>query len=88
MEIEYNGEWLDETIERLPGGQKRYRLMCFLLFKRRMTYANMYALTYNIYKDQFKDNEEKLKVKILKELAYIYYYNKNKLPDGFEYTTK
>lgn len=88
MEIDYNGNWLDEKIERMPGGQKRYRLICLLFFKRRMTYANMYVFTYGIYKNKFKDNEEKLKEKILKELAYIYYYNNKRLPDGFELTTE
>jgi hypothetical protein len=88
MEFKYDAKWLDETIERFPGGQKRYRLMCLLLFKRRMTYGNLYVLTYGLYKDKFKDNEEKLKSKILKDLAYIYYYNNNRLPDGFEYTTE
>lgn len=85
MKIDYDASWMDETIERMPGGQKRYRLICLLFLKKRMTYANMYVFTYGIYKDKFKDNEAKLKEKILKELAYIYYYNNKKLPDGFEY---
>lgn len=88
MNINYDGKWLDEKIERMPGGQKRYRFLCLLLFKRRMTYADMYVYTYGIYQDAFKDNELKLKEKILRELAYIYYYNNNKMPDGFEYTSK
>ena len=82
---ELNVAWMDETIERVPGNQGRYRLMCLLLFKRRMTYANMYVFTYVFHKNKFKDNERLLKEKILKDLAQIYYYNNKKLPEGFEY---
>lgn len=80
--------WMDEAIERIPGNQGIYRLMCLLLFKRRMTYANMYVFTYALHKNKYKDNELVLKEKILKELAQIYYFNNKKLPEGFEIEEK
>ena len=72
--------WMDETVEKLPNIQGIYKLFCFLLFKRRMTYSNLYVLTYALNKNKFKDNELKLKEKIIKDLALIYYYNNNILP--------
>ena len=77
--------WMDETIENIPNAQGIYRLCCCLLFKRRMTYANMYVLLYGLNKFKYKDNELELKEKIIKELAAIYLYNNNQLPDGFEF---
>jgi hypothetical protein len=77
--------WLDEPIEELPGGKGWYRLFCLILCKRRMTYANMYILTYALNKRKFKDNETVLKEKILTDLAKIYYHNNKHLPDGFEF---
>ena len=81
-----NLDWMDEYVEEVPGKQGKYRLFCLLLLKRRMTYSNLYLLTYALHKNNFKDNELALKEKILKDLAAIYYYNNKKLPDGF--TTK
>lgn len=85
MDSKFNVEWMDETIETVPGNQGRYRLMCLCLFKRRMTYANMYVLTYALHKRRFKGKELLLKEKIIKDLAAIYYYNNNHLPDGFKF---
>jgi hypothetical protein len=45
----------------------------------------MYVLTYALHKKQYKDNEIALKEKIVKDLAAIYLFNNNKLPDGFEF---
>jgi hypothetical protein len=84
MFSDLNVAWMDESIERVPGNQGRYRFLCLLLLKRRMTYGNMYVFTYALHKNKFKDNELVLKEKILKDLALIYYFNNKKLPDGFE----
>ena len=83
MFSDLNVTWMDETIERIPGNQGTYRLMCLLLFKRRMTYANMYVFTYALHKNKYKDNELVLKEKIIRDLAQIYYFNNQKLPEGF-----
>lgn len=86
MNYDFDLNWLDENIEEVPGKQGMYRLFCLILFKKRMTYSNMYALTYSLYKNKFKDKENILKEKILKDLAAIYFYNNKKLPDGFTIT--
>lgn len=83
MSSDLNVTWMDETIERVPGNQGTYRLMCLLLLKKRMTYANMYVFTYALHKNKYKDNELVLKEKILTDLAKIYYFNNQKLPEGF-----
>ncbi len=79
--------WMDEPIEEIPGKQGLYKLFCTILFKRRMTYSNMYLLSFYLHKNKFKDNELALKEKILKDLALIYYFNNQKLPDGFTIDT-
>lgn len=84
MNSKLNMDWMDETIEKVPGGQGKYRLLCLILFKRRLTYLNMYAFTYELHRHKFRNDENKLKIKILKELALIYYFNNHRLPDGFE----
>ena len=76
---------MNETVESLPNIQGIYKLLCTLLLKRRMTYSNLYVLTYALNKNKFKDNELNLKEKIIKDLALIYYYNNKKLPEGFEF---
>lgn len=85
MNSQFDLTWMDEPIEKFPGYQGLYKFFCFLLMKRRMTYANMYVLTYALHKKQYKDNEIALKEKIVKDLAAIYLFNNNKLPDGFEF---
>ena len=85
MNSQFDLTWMDEPIENFPGCQGLYKFFCFLLMKRRMTYANMYVLTYALHKKQYKDNEIVLKEKIVKDLAAIYLFNNNKLPDGFEF---
>lgn len=81
-------KWMDEKIENFPGKKGYYRLMCFLLGKKKLTYSDLYVITYSIHKNKFKDNELSLKEKIIKDLAMIYYYNNKKLPNGFEFTDK
>ena len=81
-------KWMNEKIEKFPGKKGYYTLMCFLLGKKRLTYSNLYVLAYGLHKGRFKDNEEKLKEKIIKDLAKIYYYNNKRLPNGFEFTDK
>ena len=80
-----NIKWMDEIIEKVPGWQCKYRLLCTFLLKKRLTYSNMYVLSYALNKVKFKDNEVLLKEKIIKDLALIYYYNNGKLPNGFNF---
>lgn len=83
MDESLNVGWLQEPIQRMPGKQAGYRLICALMLKKRMTYADMYVFSYAFHKKKYKDNETELKIKILKDLASIYFYNNKKMPDGF-----
>jgi hypothetical protein len=83
---EYDTKWMNTEVKKVPGKQGKYRLMCAMLLKKYLTYSNLFMLTYALHKNKYKDNEIVLKEKILKDLAYIYYYNENKLPDGFTLT--
>jgi hypothetical protein len=85
MDEGINVSWMDDTIEDFPGHKGLYKLFCLMHFKRKMTYSNMYVFTYALNKNKYKDNELKLKEKILKDLALIYYHNNKKLPHGFEF---
>jgi hypothetical protein len=76
--------WMDETIDKYPGKKWFYKLICFFLLKKKLTYSNLYVLSYALSKNKYKNDEIKLKEKIIKDLAFIYYYNNNKLPKGFE----
>lgn len=84
MNSKFDVSWMDDTIEDFPGNKMLYKLFCFMLCKRRLTYANMYVFVYALNKNKYKDNELELKEKIVKDLAMIYYHNNKKLPDGFE----
>ena len=85
MEKEINVNWMNETIKKVPGKQGFYKLLCAIFLKKRMTYNNLYVFSYAYHKKQFKDREEELKIKILKDLVSIYYFNNNKLPEGFDF---
>lgn len=87
MEYDIDIKWMDEVIEKVPGWQGKYKLLCIMLFKKRLTYSNMYVLSYALNKFNFKGNEDALKEKIIKDLAIIYHYNNNKLPIGFKFNT-
>ena len=76
--------WMNETINKYPGKKWIYKLMCFFLLKKKLTYSNLYVLSYALSKNKYKNDEIKLKERIIKDLAFIYYYNNNKLPKGFE----
>jgi hypothetical protein len=79
-----NFEWLNEEIETFPKYNGMYKLLCLMLLKKKLTYSNLYVLSYKLNKNKFKNNENVLKGQILKDLAYLYFFNNKKLPDGFE----
>ena len=82
---EFNTDWLNEQVEKVPNQEKgMYRLLCLLMLKKTLTYKNLYLFAYALNKHKFKDNELYMKQWIIEELAGLYYYNNNVLPDGFE----
>ena len=88
VENSYDISWMDEKIDEYPKFNGLYRLFCLMLFKKRMTYSNLYVLSYALNKNKYKDNELTLKELIIKDLAAIYYFNNKKLPNGFKFKTE
>ena len=89
IENSFNVDWLNDEVEKIPnGGQGFYRLLCTLMFKKRLTYRNLYMFAYALNKHKFKENEVRMKQLIIEELAKIYYYNTGNLPIGFEINDK
>ena len=85
-ENEFNIDWFNDYVEKVPNNsQGFYKLLCVLMFKRRLTYRNLYMFAYALNKHKFKDNEMYMKQLIIEELAGIYYYNNGKLPAGFKF---
>ena len=76
-----NTDWLNETIEYIPGHNFIYRVVCFA-FRRKLTYQEMYAMLWEINKkpfgDEAKDMAAKQIVRIYKKL------HNNELPKDFE----
>lgn len=75
--------WTKELVEDVPSKRWLYRVSCFLLGKKRLTYQEMFMLIYGI-------NKKNLGEKMSKEVATqkiigIYEYNNNKLPEGIEH---
>ena len=76
----YNLDWMDGTVESVPSMNWLYRLCCILLFKKRMTYNELYVLLYGINKRKIgEDNAKRLAMnQVLKTYKHL---NNNKLPE-------
>lgn len=70
-------EWMNETIENVPRNNFWYRVVCFLIGKRKkkMTYKEMYIFYTNTYKD-----DDLCKEKAMDILLEIYFFNNNRYP--------
>lgn len=80
-------EWLKEHIPSLKHGNWLYKIICFLMGKRRkkLTYEEMYLLLYGINRNK-KIEEYTVKKKSMLKVIDIYkYHHNNKLPKGLEY---
>lgn len=71
-------EWMDETVEKIPSSNKLYRMMCFMVFRRRLTYKELYALIVKLNKKKLGE-EEARKVALVRVFA-AYKYNNNYFP--------
>ena len=78
-------EWLEETIEKVNNINWLYKLICFLLFKRKkkLTYKEMYLLLYGLNRRNIGDKEAKQLS--MERIIKIYKENNNKYPKGLEY---
>lgn len=84
MRREYNLTWMDETIERVPKLNWLYKFCCFMLFKakKKMTYNEMFVLLYGLNRRKLGDL--KAKHYALAQIALIYQFQNNKMPNIYE----
>lgn len=73
-----NVQWMEDKIEKLPYNNGLYRLMCFCLFRRRMSYKEFYALLTKLNKKKMGDEEAK-QFALVRTLA-AYKYNNGYYP--------
>ena len=69
--------WMDEIVPSLERGNWLYKLICFFLGKRRskMSYKEIYALIYELNKNNLGEEEAK-KVAIIR-VVELYKHNHN-----------
>ena len=72
--------WTNEKVEKLPAGNWLYKLACFLLGKKRLTYQELYLISFGMKKK--KITEDKAKDISINAIIRIYEYNNGKLPPG------
>lgn len=70
-------KWMNETIENVPRNNFWYKIVCFLMGKRKtkMTYKEMYIFYTNTY-----EKDDLCKEKAMDILLEIYYFNNKKYP--------
>lgn len=75
-----NLKWMEEKIEKLPYNNCHglYRLLCFCLFKRRMSYKEFYALLVKLNRKRIGEEGAK-KFALISTLA-TYKFNNNFYP--------
>lgn len=71
--------WMSEKIKAVPKRQWLYKFMCRFLFKKGLTYKEMYAILSNLNRKAI--GEEETKKHAMTEILRIYEFNNNKLPD-------
>ena len=77
--MEY-AEWTNEKVEKMPAGNWLYRIACFLLGKKRMTYQELYLISFGSKKKKL--GEKKAKELSIFAIIRIYEYNNGTLPPG------
>jgi hypothetical protein len=77
--------WTKETVEDVPSKKWLYRVSCFLLGKKKLTYREMFMLIYGINKRNL--GEKKSKEVAAQKIIGIYEYNNKELPEGIEHGT-
>ena len=72
--------WTTETVDKLPAGRWLYRLLCFFLRKKKLTYQDMFLIVFGLQKR--KVGEKKAKEIAIQSMIGLYEYNNEKLPEG------
>ena len=75
--------WTKDEIEKVPTKQWLYRVICFMLRKKRLTYQEMFLVLYGIVFKKF--GEKKSKELAVERLIAIYEFNNGVLPEGIEH---
>lgn len=80
-------EWLNETIPHVQHANWLYRIICFLMGrrKRKLTYYEMFLILYGINRGKIFTEYEAKKLSMLKTIAIYKYNHNNKLPKGVKY---
>lgn len=74
--------WTKEIVEHIPLPEWIYRVACWMLGKKKLTYQELFMLIYGMNKHL---GEKKAKEFALQKIIWIYEVNNNKLPEGIEH---
>lgn len=75
--------WTREEINNVPSGRWLYRIVCFLMGRKRLTYREMFLVLYGMHVKRM--GADKAKKSAAQRIISIYEYNNNKLPEGIEH---
>ena len=75
--------WTKEEIDDVPSKRWIYKVACFMLGKKKLTYQEMFMLLYGMNKKTM--GEKKAKEFAMMRIIGIYEYNNNELPEGVEH---
>jgi hypothetical protein len=81
-EQEQDIAWTKEEVGFLPLPDWIYRVACFILHKKKLTYQEVFMLIYGMNKHL---GEKKAKEYAMQKIIWIYEINNNKLPEGIEH---
>jgi hypothetical protein len=80
-----NLSWWEEKVEKVPSKNWLYKIVCFLLFKKRMTYKELYLFYLEINNGNQADEKVKpIKKRCLEEILNVYHFNNKQLPKEME----
>jgi hypothetical protein len=75
--------WMNEQIPRLISGNWMYKLMCWFLFKKKLTYKEYYVLVYSLHRGKL--GEKVAKENAMKHTVRLYkFHHNNKMPNELE----
>lgn len=82
--FDFELEWLNEKIERMPYNNWLYKIICFLMGKRKtkLTYKDLFLLLYGLNRKKYGDKEAK--ELSLYKIVEIYASNNNRMPKGIK----
>ena len=84
-DIIQNEEWLDESIIEIKGSETLYKIICFLMGRRKkkLTYKELFVLIYGLNRKKYGEKKSK-ELAMLRILQIYKDLHDNKLPNGEE----